>query len=450
MAHIRSEIRAEESVPLKKAMIGIAAVLLCLILGFVLYVVSKGGSEKAQGQPSGENTAPAPSSSPDNNAAANAKLGLQVGDNGQLLLNGEPYAGIGVNYFDAFQRNIYDFRDTKSVWEGMKVLEEHEIPFARIMASGFWASEWGLYKNNKEEYFKRLDNVVEAAEAHNIGLIPSLFWYIPGIPDLVGEHVGEWGNVNSATIKFMRNYTREVVTRYKDSPAIWGWEFGNEYNLGVDLPNPEQHRAIISAKLGTLDNRDERDDLTHDIIATAFAEFAKEVRKYDANRIILSGNSAPRSSAWHLKQSRSWTDDTEEQYGQMLAGNNPDPMDTLTVHLYKEEQRFGRPVTFKDVVQVTMDVSKKLKKPLFIGEFAYDIAAYGGTDNYSREQADRVLAEMFAAIEEAVVPISAFWVYDREVEDPQSVSASNDKAYILKMIQDSNRRLQERLAKNGN
>ena len=40
----------------------------------------------------------------------------------------------------------------------------------------------------------------------------------------------------------MRRYTEEVVRRYKDSPAIWGWEFGNEYNLAADLPADSRDR----------------------------------------------------------------------------------------------------------------------------------------------------------------------------------------------------------------
>jgi endo-1,4-beta-mannosidase len=35
----------------------------------------------------------------------------------------------------------------------------------------------------------------------------------------------------------MRAYVRDVVERYKDSPAVWGWEFGNEYNIPTDLPD---------------------------------------------------------------------------------------------------------------------------------------------------------------------------------------------------------------------
>src|SRR5690606_25867933 len=92
------------------------------------------------------------------------------------------------------------------------------------------------------------DAFVQAAEEEGIGLIPSLFWQINTIPDIVFEPINKWGEPDSDTIKFMRTYTREVVSRYKDSPAIWAWEFGNEMNLEVDLPH---HKPQVSVENGT-------------------------------------------------------------------------------------------------------------------------------------------------------------------------------------------------------
>jgi hypothetical protein len=78
---------------------------------------------------------------------------------------------------------------------------------------------------------------VHAAEESNVGLIADLFWKSYAVPDLVGEPRGQWGNAQSKTRQFMRTYIREVVSRYVNSPAIWGWEFGNEYNLSLDSPD---------------------------------------------------------------------------------------------------------------------------------------------------------------------------------------------------------------------
>ena len=69
-----------------------------------------------------------------------------------------------------------------------------------------------------------------------MSIVPSFFWHTACLPDLVGEPRNQWGNPDSKTIAFMRQYTRDVVSRYANSPAIWIWEFGNEYDLAADCP----------------------------------------------------------------------------------------------------------------------------------------------------------------------------------------------------------------------
>ena len=138
---------------------------------------------------------------------------------------------------------------------------------------------------DKESYFKRLDAVVRSAERHNVGLIPSLFWNIATFPDLVGESMDQLGNPESETIAFIEQYTAEVVQRYRNSPAIWGWEFGNEYNLNVDLPNASSHRPKVVPHLQTGLERTSRDELSSGHMLTAFGHFARTVRTYDAHRI---------------------------------------------------------------------------------------------------------------------------------------------------------------------
>ena len=350
--------------------------------------------------------------------------GLTVDANGILLRNGFPYRGFGVNYFDAFFRTLSDPENT-SYKAGFEELSGYGIPFARVMFTGFWPSDMKLYMENKEEYFQRMDGVVKSAEKNGIGLIPSLFWYDGCVPDLTGEPRDQWGNPESKTHAFMRNYIREVVTRYIDSPAIWGWEMGNEYNLAADLPNAAEHRPKIVPHLGTLTSRSRRDDLTHDMLHTAFTEFAKETRKYDSYRIISTGNSIPRASAWHQREENTWTKDSPEQVFEILAGQNPDPVDVISIHTYQDVQ---------NRIPQMMAMSRKLKKPLFIGEFGVPGA---------EAEAEKIFTDMLAMIEKELVPLAALWVYDFGRQTDYSVTGSNARSYQLKAIAEANKRIQE-------
>ena len=184
-------------------------------------------------------------------AGINKPLGLSTGPNTTVLKNGQPYRGVGVNYFDCFLRTLSRGDDT-SYDAGFATLARKEIPFARFCATGFWPKDMQPYQTNRAEYFRRLDGVVNSAQKHGVGLVPSLFWFYSCVPDLVGEPMDQWANPKSKTQAWMREYVRETVTRYRNNPTIWFWEFGNEYSLGANLPNAKEHRPAVHPTLGTL------------------------------------------------------------------------------------------------------------------------------------------------------------------------------------------------------
>lgn len=353
-------------------------------------------------------------------------LGLSVNHRAELLLEGTPFRGVGVNYYDAFTRALGKTART-DYDAGFQELAARNIPFARFSAGGFWPRDWGLYQTNRAEYFARLDGVVESAERHGIGLIPSLFWHRSAVPDLVGEPCNRWGDPKSQTIAFMRQYTREVVTRYAKSSAIWGWEFGNEYNLSADLPNAAQHRPPVVPRLGTPSQRSEEDELTHEDVRVALREFALEVKRHDPRRIILSGNATPRPSAWHQIHEKSWERDTSEQFAEVLADDNPSPVNTLCVRGYDLANHIER-------LAQAMAVAQKVKKPLVVGEF--------GVPRDSPGDAKQQFATILAAIETNRVPLAALWVFDFSSQAKDwNVTATNDRSWQLDAIEQANERM---------
>ncbi len=368
-------------------------------------------------------------------------LGLTCGEDGQVLLRGKPFRGIGMQYQDPFQRRLKDPDDT-SYREGFAELASYEVPFVRFMACGFWPKEMKLYLEDRETYFSFMDDVVATAERNGVGLIPSFFWWYACVPDLVGEPINQWGNPESKTHEFMRTYTKELVTRYKDSPAIWAWEFGNEYNLPMDLPNAKEHLPWVHPHLGTPDSRSEKDTLTFEMVQTALKVFAETVRRYDPHRLVISGNSMPRASSHHQRTELSWGRDTRAQFVAHLKDINPSPLDSVSVHLYphhKKERYFQREtLEYEDLLTAALEAARAEGKVLFVGEFgAQDDEKHGG-----RELARVENEKLFKALAASNVPLAAYWVYDFSWQDSFiNVTSTNHRSYVLDMVRDANRQM---------
>lgn len=368
--------------------------------------------------------------------------GLSVSTTGELLLNGDPFRGIGVNYFNAFIRTLDDGEQNNVSYKtGFAYLKERNIPFIRFALNGYWPKNWDMYLKQPDLFFQNLDAFVKAAEANGIGLIPSFFWHTPTLPDLVGESVNNWGQVNSKTHELMRKFIRQVVVRYRDSPAIWGWEQGNEVNLLIDLPGDDSNLPPIVPSLGTPKTRSKADKLSTNDLVVMMKQFATEIRKYDGSRIIVTGNAIARASAWNLLNNKSWTIDTKAQFGNMLGTQHPAPVDVLSTHLYVATPEDGyfadAKATINDLIKASMDAAQALRKPLFVGEFGAQEAKYG-VETKSK------FMEILSAIEQNAVPLSAMWVFDyppHDTEEGVNVSADNGpREYMLHEIMKVNER----------
>ncbi|XID91358.1 cellulase family glycosylhydrolase [Paenibacillaceae bacterium WGS1546] len=349
---------------------------------------------------------------------------------------GRPYKGAGVNFFNAFSRTLANDGD-KSYLQGFEELKSFGIPFIRFMAGGYWPNDYRLYFEDKARYFALLDRFVEDAERMGLGLIPSLFWHHSTIPDLMKEPRNRWGDPGSRTISFMKQYVSEFAGRYAHSPAIWGWEFGNEYNLEQDLPNARDCRPPIVPHMGTSETRTAEDDLTSGMLDVAYRLFAEEVRGFDSHRILVSGNSIPRATAWNQRCHLSFIQDTETQFQEALALENPDPFDVLSAHYYLNEgQRFGAGQDTDKIMELMQQAARALGKPLFVGEFGVSDKMEDGSVDHERGR--RLFADMVDSLKRADVPLSALWVYDYAPQTETTVTGANKRAYQLEMLQQWN------------
>jgi hypothetical protein len=346
---------------------------------------------------------------------------------------------VGVNYTDAFLRPLRHPED-KSYRDDFRKLGANHIPFARIAACGFSPSDYQLYQQDKENYFERLDGVVQAAEESNVGLIANLFWSNTAVSDLVGEPRNQWGNSQSKTRQFMRTYIHEVVSRYVNSPAIWGWEFGNEVNLSLDFPDAWRNLPPVNPRLGRTRSRGAGDALSTEIFTSALSDFARTVREIDGHRILLTGNNIPRFSAYHLQTEKRNGPDNAAQFATMLLRQNPGPFNPICIHTapISPMPHFARrPVSYNELIQTCAGAARSASKSLYIEEF---VNCPPRTECSTATRRQNV-SEVLAAIQANNVSLASVWVYSRKMRpDPNSLSFDDDTASVLQMIGDFNQK----------
>jgi hypothetical protein len=370
------------------------------------------------------------------------EVAIVVAPNGTIFKEGRAWRGIGINYFSAFNRLIVNGDDTTS-FSGLEVLAKHKMPLIRFACCGFWPKDWNLYHSNKDEYFQRMYRFVAQARKRDIGLIPSLFWYDGCISDVVGEPRNQLGNPRSKMIAFMRQYVNEVVGRYLYERAIWAWELGNEYSLAADLANAAEHRRPVILNLGIAAARSAEDDLTHEMVMTACAEFGKAVRALDSKRPISTAHSLPRAAAEHLRRERSWTQDSPDEFELYLFNVTPSLCDLISVHLYPFDQvRFkAKDMSYAQMMQLCMRAARRGGEALFVDEFGVPDSQKDGGPEAAKKQ----LLEMISAIESTGVPMAALWNFDLSSQAGSlNVTADNPWSWVLDELQHANERIQRK------
>ena len=83
-----------------------------------------------------------------------------------------------------------------------------------------------------------------------------------------------------------------------------------------------------------------------------------------------------------------------------------------------------------------MAASRKIEKPLFMGEFGASSTLWPVTH---RQQVEG----LFASIERHRVPLSAVWVFGYPPQDDSfNIRIDNERGYIFELIREANRKMQ--------
>lgn len=352
--------------------------------------------------------------------------GLTVSPSGILEKNGRPYHGIGVNFVGALRRLLAN-PDDPSVLRDLRELHAYHIPFIRFPALAAWGTParcraylQKVYQNNPARYFRAMDKLCALAVKCHVGLIPSLFFtFWPNA--LAHDHgLAVWNNPRSRTCRIWTRYTIRMVKRYRHNPAIWGWEFGNEFNLKMDLPNAKSLFPGYQPSWG----------YTHRQLWRLQAAFVRLVHGYDPYHMIEAGNSRPRASSWHNMMRHSWKKDSPHQWQYMLKMDNA-AFDMISVHEYTRRAPAD--------IAAAAALAARWHKPLYVGEFGVP-----GPPAQSRGLFNRMLA----AIIKAKLPLASVWSFDEHSQTSgahdYSITPTNNRSFMLRAIESANRLLRQK------
>ncbi len=290
-------------------------------------------------------------------------IGFTYADN-NVYLNGEWHMKAGANYYDAFT-SIFtpDFNLEKEsvqiLRERFQMIKDYNIPYIRFNALGYARAPLEMYHQYSSVYYTYMDFFVQLAAEYGIGLVPSLFWEPKDYPEYFGENGSALSDPDSETSRFIHDATDKFLTRYLNYPNIFGWEFGNEYNLYGDTSG-----AGFSLKS----------------ISDGRTLFANIVRELDPYRIISSGDAIPCTWCWSY-YTRGVIE--ADSYAELLRAMDylvPEELNTLSIHFYETERdgsaRWYNGDCLADVVYAWKELADTLDVALYIGEYGGHVALF--------------------------------------------------------------------------
>ena len=343
--------------------------------------------------------------------------GLYVED-GVVKLGGKVFYGIGTNYYDAYLRQLLNPLDG-DIEEGLKTIASYNLPYIRARFSPWGDEGMEYFWTDREEYYRSTDRFVALCEKYNIGIIATLVWTTNAYTSEGQEFAEFIEDPYSDGYQKMLVYMKSIITRYKNSPAIWGWEVGNEYNLGCDVQDTT---------------------LTADALSKHYSIITPLIRAWDGtNRIISTGNSQNRGASWHLWQEGNWTVDTLEQLKIVTKLWTTPEISVNSIHVYNRTQALdGKTgVSVSDYLAAEVALSKELGTPLFIGEYCDDEIGKAETENDTEENSLAKFDVLHEAIVNNDIQLACLWIYGRGKDD--YINPSEYNKHMLAAAQKANK-----------
>jgi len=346
---------------------------------------------------------------------------------------------IGLNKFDLLKQYLgtasggdgqFAYRRVTQAMGRKAMVDARDVGarFFRISATGFSPSAYGgrgdldLWRRDPAAHWALFDQMMNDLHKHGMQAVLTLVWNASQFPAMTGETIPQLlRNPESKSYVLLSRYVTELVSRYRSHPALLFYELTNELNLGADLDSVARCRRGPYPKLC-----EPRGNFSTEDVILFTDRLAGLIRELDSSHLISSGFSVPRVFAQRLRKRPEWetgrleTADTRAELERYLRDTHMH-IDIVSVHLYggKSEQRFGSNDAI-DLLATLKQITDRMGKPLFVGEFGEQKGSSRGQDFYTEQ--------MLKKLVELRVPYSAIWVWEfyqtspyTRVESPQNL-----------------------------
>lgn len=128
---------------------------------------------------------------------------------------------------------------------------------------------------------------------------------------------------------------RQII--HEEAPGRSGWQIGNEYLLGADLPGlahpqvprPESQNPRMAA-----------DKFTLPMMLDLYRDLHRTIREIVPYRMIATGDAMPSKGAWNNRHRDDGGIDTRQQWLEMFTADTPEVFSVSSDHSYPENSGY--------------------------------------------------------------------------------------------------------------
>ena len=390
--------------------------------------------------------------------------------NNRFMLDGKPFAEISFNKFDLFWSLWQEAMAGKELNDYNPMVQRQQKALSDLSKAGFKTirffgmvheSQFKWFKSvytddvkSEKIYYQALDKAIELLERNNLRAVFSL-GCSAFADEEAGEHLRELvTNPKSVSRKLLNDNIDDIVSRYKNSKAILMWEVTNELTLFWDV------------QPGTLESNGKRRP-TMEASIQFYKDVIARIKKKDPLRLVNSGGSMLRESAYNLNVNKKWGVDTYPQHVEAFRKMHENTFELIDIHYYTnpnpgyylKDETTGKEFVLN--LPVYLKIAETLKLPLYVGEYGAlpkpvkDKVFWGdGREwflTFGKDEPDALKYVQRAAdmAVESGVTFMHWWCYqsDRIVDQKDPLRMDFDIERTPKLFQivvDANKRLKEK------